>query len=68
MVNYFRNEKMVYGGEFRCFNCNNLLVSKIMGSNYELNLQCSRCSADILIKMRELMGKEAVEYFKKKKE
>jgi len=59
---------MIIGGQFRCFNCNCLLVNKIEGSNYILELICKRCHAEITIKMQEPMSKEAIKYFKEKED
>jgi len=50
---YFRNSAMMAGGPFRCYNCNRLLMVKLTGDQYKVELKCPRCKAYIIIKMRE---------------
>lgn len=53
LVRYFRNSAMIEGGEFKCYNCNKTLISKVSGNNYTLELKCPRCDAEVIIKMQE---------------
>jgi len=50
---YFRTNEMVSGGPFRCYNCGKILISKVKGEGYEIDLFCPRCKATIIVKMRE---------------
>ncbi len=50
---YYRNEEMVTGGVFKCYNCLKKLISHISGKNYVIKLKCPRCSAIITIECRE---------------
>ncbi|MFH1398966.1 MAG: hypothetical protein ABIG95_02550 [Candidatus Woesearchaeota archaeon] len=53
MGTYFRNPAMMKGGPFKCHNCNKELAIKVGGTQYELELHCSRCKTYIKIKTRE---------------
>ncbi len=48
-----RNPEMVTGGEFRCHNCRRLMIKRLTGSVYELELECDRCAAVTRIRCRE---------------
>ncbi len=50
---YYRTPEMVEGGQFRCHNCNNLLLEKLGGSIYDIELTCERCGATYKIKCKE---------------
>lgn len=50
---YLRNPEMVTGGEFRCHNCKRMLAKRLVGSVYELELECSRCHAVTRIRCKE---------------
>jgi len=50
---YFRNPNIFVGGPFRCYNCNKLLLTKLSGDQYKIELKCPRCKAYIIIKMNE---------------
>jgi len=39
---------MVQGGPFRCYNCGKKMITKIMGTVYELTLECPRCKTEIV--------------------
>lgn len=50
---YFRRVEMVNGGPFKCPNCNKLLVKKVGGSMYELQLECPRCKTELILRCKE---------------
>lgn len=50
---YLRNPEMVVGGEFRCHNCKKMLLKRLVGSVYELELECLRCHAVTRIRCKE---------------
>lgn len=44
---------------FRCYNCDKLLISSIIGEGYELELKCPGCKCEIYIRCKEPIPKEA---------
>lgn len=50
---YYRTPQMVKGGEFKCYNCNQTLATRLTGSHYEVVLVCRRCKAEITVKCNE---------------
>jgi len=50
---YYRTSEMCSGGPFKCHNCGKLLIKNISGSEYELDLYCPRCRAEIKIVVKE---------------
>lgn len=49
---YFRAPEMFGDKEFKCPNCNKLMIRHIIGV-YELRLECPRCKAEIAVKTKE---------------
>ena len=43
---------MITGGEFRCYNCRKLMIKKVNGTIYDLELQCPRCKSDTEVIVR----------------
>lgn len=50
---YMRQEEILKGGPFKCYNCGKTLVKKVTGSHYELELMCPRCKAEIKMIVKE---------------
>lgn len=50
---YFRVPQMVTGGPFRCYNCDRTLIKKLTGDEYEIELTCPRCKAEIKVRCKE---------------
>lgn len=50
---YLRNPELIVGGELRCWNCKKMLAKRLVGSVYELELECQRCHATIRIRCKE---------------
>lgn len=50
---YYRTPQMATGSGLRCYNCNQELAKKVVGSVYEITLECRRCHAEITIRTKE---------------
>ena len=53
MSTYMRTPEMMSGGPFKCFNCGKLMIRKVMGGPFKIQLECRGCKSVVTLEMKQ---------------